>query len=152
MQSHTPLCSLVLVRSWKQRGHPRDRISVSCERLFPFYVSAHLTFDRSTSGESSHLFIYSLRTHEIIKKLAFPGLVSFAATDRFIVVVSPRHQSKPSACLPPLREHQPLDYTLFHLRTLYYYSPFRLLLLRLFHIPQHHTATAITTTNSTIPL
>lgn len=40
----------------------------------------------STSEEASHLFIYSLRTHEIIEKLAFPGLVSFAATDKFIVV------------------------------------------------------------------
>ncbi|KAF9652801.1 hypothetical protein BDM02DRAFT_2601811 [Thelephora ganbajun] len=40
----------------------------------------------STSEGLSHLFIYSLRTHEIVKKLTLPGLVSFAATDRFIVV------------------------------------------------------------------
>lgn len=59
--------------------------------LFHFVLGACLTLHRSSSEESSHLFIYSLRTHEIIKKLAFPGLVSFAATDRFIVVVSPRH-------------------------------------------------------------
>ena len=118
----------------------------------PLIMGAYLTLRRSIS-EESHLFIYSLRIHEIIKKLAFPGLVSFAATDRFIVVVSPCYQPTWFVCLPPPRERPPLHYTSSPLRTLYYYSPSHLPLLCLFRIlHKHHTATTITTTNSTIPL
>ena len=119
---------------------------------FYFIPGTCLTLNRSIS-EESHLLIYSLRIHEIIKKLAFPGLVSFAATDRFIVVVSLSYRSTSPERLPPPREHPPLHYTSFHLRTLYHYSPFHLLPLSLFCIlHQHHTATTITTTDSTIPL
>lgn len=33
------------------------------------------------------LLVYSLRTHQIVKSLIIPGLLSFSSNDRFIVVV-----------------------------------------------------------------